>query len=32
MTVKAIYQNGVFKPVEPVQIAERTAVEVIRTH
>jgi predicted DNA-binding antitoxin AbrB/MazE fold protein len=29
MTVKAIYQNGVFKPTEPVDIAEQTAVEVI---
>lgn len=26
MTVKAIYENGVFKPQEPVQIAERTEV------
>jgi len=29
MTVKAIYENGVFRPTEPVHIAERTAVEVI---
>jgi predicted DNA-binding antitoxin AbrB/MazE fold protein len=29
MTVKAIYENGVFRPIEPVDIAERTPVEVI---
>jgi predicted DNA-binding antitoxin AbrB/MazE fold protein len=29
MTVKAIYENGVFRPIEPVRIAERTPVEVI---
>lgn len=29
MTVKAIYENGVFRPTEPVDIAERTPVEVI---
>ena len=29
MTVKAIYENGVFKPREPVHLAERTEVEVL---
>ena len=29
MTVKAIYENGVFKPQEPVHLAERTEVEVL---
>ncbi len=29
MTVKAIYQDGVFMPTEPVHIADRTPVEVI---
>jgi len=28
MTVKAIYENGVFRPREPVHLAERTEVEV----
>ena len=28
MTVKAIYENGVFRPQEPVNLAERTEVEV----
>jgi len=28
MTVKAIYENGVFRPLEPVHLAERTEVEV----
>ena len=28
MTVKAIYENGVFRPWEPVHLAERTEVEV----
>jgi len=28
-TVKAIYENGVFKPKEPVQLQERTEVEVL---
>lgn len=28
MTVKAIYENGIFRPAEPVHIAERTQVEV----
>ena len=29
MTVKAIYKNGVFRPQEPVYLAERTEVEVL---
>jgi hypothetical protein len=29
MTVKAIYEDGVFKPREPVHLAERTEVEVV---
>ena len=29
MTVKAIYENGVFRPQEPVHLAERTVVEVL---
>ena len=29
MTVKAIYENGVFKPQEPVHLAELTEVEVL---
>ncbi len=29
MTVKAIYENGVFKPEEPVHLAEHTEVEVL---
>jgi predicted DNA-binding antitoxin AbrB/MazE fold protein len=29
MTIKAIYENGVFRPTEPVDIAELTPVEVI---
>lgn len=28
MTVKAIYENGVFRPLEPIHLAERTEVEV----
>lgn len=28
MTIKAIYEDGVFKPTEPVHIAERTRVAV----
>ena len=28
-TVKAIYENGVFKPTEPVQLQERTEIEVL---
>ena len=27
--VKAIYEDGVFKPKEPVQLEERTEVEVL---
>ena len=27
--VKAIYENGVFKPKEPVQLQEKTEVEVL---
>lgn len=29
MTVKAIYENGVFKPREPVHLEEHTEVEVV---
>ena len=29
MTVKAIYENGVFKPREPIHLAEHTEVEVV---
>ena len=29
MTVKAIYENGVFRPKEPVDLAEHTEVEVV---
>lgn len=29
MTVKAIYENGVFKPREPVNLEEHTEVEVL---
>ena len=29
MTVKAIYENGVFKPEEPVHLEEHTEVEVL---
>jgi predicted DNA-binding antitoxin AbrB/MazE fold protein len=28
-TVKAIYEGGVFKPKEPVQLEEQTEVEVL---
>jgi predicted DNA-binding antitoxin AbrB/MazE fold protein len=28
MTVRAIYENGVFKPVEPVSLPEKAEVEV----
>ena len=28
MTVKAIYEDGVFKPKEPVGLEERTEVEI----
>jgi predicted DNA-binding antitoxin AbrB/MazE fold protein len=27
--VKAIYEDGVFKPLEPLQLIERTQVEVL---
>jgi len=27
--VKAIYENGVFKPKEPLQLQERTEVDVL---
>ena len=29
MTIKAIYENGVFKPQEPVELEEHTEVEVV---
>jgi predicted DNA-binding antitoxin AbrB/MazE fold protein len=29
MTVKAIYEHGVFRPVDPVRLKESTEVEVI---
>ena len=29
IAVKAIYEDGVFKPTEPVQLQERTEVEVL---
>jgi predicted DNA-binding antitoxin AbrB/MazE fold protein len=29
MTVKAIYENGVFKPQEPVHLEEHTEVQVL---
>jgi len=29
MTVKAIYENGVFKPKEPIHLEEHTEVEVV---
>lgn len=29
MTVKAIYEDGVFKPQEPVHLEEHTEVEVL---
>jgi predicted DNA-binding antitoxin AbrB/MazE fold protein len=29
MTVKAIYENGVFKPIEPVHLDEHTEVQVL---
>ena len=29
MTVKAIYENGVFRPQEPVHLEEHTEVEVV---
>lgn len=27
-TIKAVYEDGVFKPMEPVKLAEHTEVEV----
>lgn len=29
MTIKAIYENGVFKPKEPVHLEEHTQVEIL---
>lgn len=29
MTVKAIYENGVFRPCEPIHLEEHTEVEVV---
>lgn len=29
MTVKAVYEDGVFKPRQPVQLEDRTEVEVV---
>lgn len=29
MTVKALYENGVFKPIEPVNLDEHTEVQVL---
>ena len=29
MTVKAVYENGVFKPREPIHLEEHTEVEVM---
>jgi predicted DNA-binding antitoxin AbrB/MazE fold protein len=29
MTIKAIYENGVFRPKEPVELADHTEVEVV---
>jgi predicted DNA-binding antitoxin AbrB/MazE fold protein len=29
MTVKVVYENGVFKPKEPVDLKEHTEVEVL---
>ena len=28
-TVKAVYENGVFKPIEPVSLEEHAEVEVV---
>ena len=28
MTVKAIYENGIFRPIEPVHLPENAEVEV----
>jgi predicted DNA-binding antitoxin AbrB/MazE fold protein len=29
MTIRAIYENGVFRPTEPVNLPERAEVEVL---
>ena len=29
MTVRAIYENGVFRPTEPVNLPEKSEVEVV---
>jgi predicted DNA-binding antitoxin AbrB/MazE fold protein len=29
MTIKAIYENGVFRPTEPVDLPEKAEVEVL---
>jgi predicted DNA-binding antitoxin AbrB/MazE fold protein len=29
MTVRAIYENGVFRPVEPVNLPEKAEVDVV---
>lgn len=29
MTIRAIYENGVFRPTEPVNLPERSEVEVV---
>lgn len=29
MTIRAIYENGVFKPTEPVHLPEKAEVEVL---
>lgn len=29
MTVRAIYENGVFRPTEPVNLPERSEVEIV---
>lgn len=29
MTVKAVYENGVFKPREPIHLEEHTEVDVV---
>ena len=29
VTIKAIYENGVFKPREPIHLGEHTEVEVV---
>lgn len=32
MTIRAIYENGVFRPTEPVNLPERAEVEVLLPH